>query len=78
MMRYGIPEYRLPREILDDEISYIEELGVEIKTNTPAENIESIFNQGYKAVFLSTGARTSMKLNVPDEDANGIIYCGAW
>ena len=74
MMRYGIPEYRLPREILDDEISYIEELGVEIKTNTPAENIESIFTQGYKAVFLSTGARTSMKLNVPDEDANGIIY----
>ena len=74
MMRYGIPEYRLPRQVLDDEISYIEELGVEIKTNTPVENIESIFNQGYKAVFIGTGARTSLKLDIPDEDAKGIIY----
>ena len=74
MMRYGIPEYRLPKEVLGDEISYIEELGVEIKTNTPVDNIESLFNQGYKAIFLGTGAWTSLKLEIPDEDADGVIH----
>ena len=74
MMRYGIPEYRLPKHVLDDEINYIEELGVEIKTNTPVENLEDIFNQGYKAIFMSTGAWTSQTLNIPDEDAKGVIY----
>ena len=74
MMRYGIPEYRLPKEVLGDEISYIEELGVEIKTNTPVDNIENLFNQGYKAIFLGTGAWTSLKLEIPDEDANGVIH----
>jgi len=62
MMRYGIPEYRLPKQVLDDEINYIEELGVEIKTNTLVESLEEIFNQGYKAIFLSTGAWTSQTL----------------
>ena len=74
MMRYGIPEYRLPKQILDDEISYIEELGVEIKTNTPVTSLEDIFNQGYKAIFLGTGARKSQRLNIPDEDAKGVTY----
>jgi len=74
MMRYGIPEYRLPKHVLDDEISYIEELGVEIKTNTPVESLEDLFNQGYKSIFLSTGAWTSQTLNIPDEGAKGIIY----
>ena len=56
LLRYGIPEYRLPKKVLDNEISYMEELGVEIKTNTPMENLEDIFNQGYEAIFLATGA----------------------
>jgi uncharacterized 2Fe-2S/4Fe-4S cluster protein (DUF4445 family)/thioredoxin reductase len=74
MMRYGIPEYRLPKEVLDDEISYIKELGVEIKTNTPVDSFESLFNQGYKAIFLGTGAWASLELEIPDEDANGVIH----
>ncbi|MEE9419277.1 MAG: ASKHA domain-containing protein, partial [Desulfatiglandaceae bacterium] len=74
MMRYGIPEYRLPRNILDNEISYIEELGVEIKTNRPVKSIEDIFDQGYKAIFLATGAWISQKLDIPDEEAEGVIY----
>jgi len=74
MLRYGIPEYRLPGEMLDNEISYIEELGVEIKTNTPVKKIDEIFNQGFKAVFLATGALVSQRLNITGEDAKGIIY----
>lgn len=73
-LRYGIPEYRLPKEILDNEISYIEELGVEIKTNSPIKDLQNIFDQGYKAVFLAIGCPASMKLGIPNEDAKGVIY----
>jgi len=64
----------LPNEILDNEISYIEELGVEIKTNTPVKELDGLFNQGYKAIFLATGAGTSMKMGIPSEDAKGVIH----
>ncbi|MCP4667655.1 MAG: FAD-dependent oxidoreductase, partial [Deltaproteobacteria bacterium] len=74
MMRYGIPEYRLPKKILDDEIRYIEELGVEIKNNTPVTGTDDLFNQGYKAVFLGLGAGISRKLGIPGEDAEGVIH----
>ncbi len=74
LLRYGIPEHRLPKEILDKEIRYIEELGVEIKINTPVENLGGIFNKGYKAVFLGTGAGTSQKLGIPGENSKGVIH----
>jgi len=47
LLRYGIPDYRLPAEVVDNEVSYIEELGVKIKTNTPVKDLEDVFNQGY-------------------------------
>jgi heterodisulfide reductase subunit A len=74
MLLYGIPEYRLPKRVLDNEISYIQELGVEIKTNTPVTNLEDIFNQGYEAIFLATGAGISQKMGIPNEDAEGVIH----
>jgi heterodisulfide reductase subunit A len=74
LLRYAIPEYRLPNGILDNEISYIEELGVEIKTDTPVENLEDIFNQGYKAVFLGVGLGKSLEMSINGEDAEGVIY----
>ena len=74
MLRYGIPEYRLPREILDSEISYVKELGVEIKTSTPVKNIDEMSRQGYKAVFLAAGAWVSQKMDIPGEDAKGVIH----
>ena len=74
MLRYGIPEYRLNREVLDNEICYIEKLGVEIKTNSPVKSLGEIFDQGYKAIFLGTGAWKSQKMDIPGEDAQGVIY----
>ncbi len=74
LLRYGIPEYRLPKEVVDNEISYIQELGVEIKTNTPVKDLEDTFNKGYKAIFLSTGAGTSQKMGIPNEDVKGVIH----
>jgi heterodisulfide reductase subunit A len=74
LLRSGIPEFRLSRDIVDNEIGYIEELGVDIRTNTPVENLKDVFNQGYKAIFLGTGCPTSLKLDIPNEDAKGVIY----
>lgn len=74
MLRYGIPEYRLPKKVLDNEIGYIEELGVEIMVNTTVKKLDDIFSRGYKAIFLATGAWLSLKLDVPGEDAEGIMY----
>lgn len=74
LLRWGIPDYRLPKEIVDNEISYIEELGVEIKTSSPVKNLGDIFAQGYKAVFLATGAGVSQKMGIPGEGAKGILH----
>lgn len=73
LLRYGIPEYRLPREIIASEISYIEELGVEIETDTTVKSLENVFNQGYQAIFLGTGAGISRKMGIPGENAGGVI-----
>jgi len=74
LLRYGIPEYRLPKEIVDNDVSYIQELGVEIKINTPVKDLGEIFNQGYKAIFLGAGCQESMKLDIPNEEAKGVVY----
>ncbi|HEY78358.1 MAG TPA: FAD-dependent oxidoreductase [Dehalococcoidia bacterium] len=68
LLRYALPKYRLPDEILDDEIHYIEELGVEIKTGTSIKDTKTLFNQGYQAVFLAVGATRSLRLGVEGED----------
>ncbi len=73
LMRYGIPEYRLPRKVLDAEISYIEELGVDIKTNAAVTKLADVFSQGYKAVFVAIGAWMSLKLGVAGEEAEGVF-----
>ena len=73
LLRYGIPEYRLPKEIVDNDISYIQELGVEIKTNTPVKDISILSSQGYKAIFLGAGAWASQKADIPGEDATGVL-----
>jgi len=74
LLRYGIPEYRLPKEVVSNEISYIQELGVEIKTNTPVKALTEIFNEGYKAIFLGTGASLSQKMGIPGENILGVLH----
>ena len=73
-LRYGIPENRLPKEIVDSEMSYIEELGVEIKTNTPIKDLADVLGQGYKAVFLAAGTHLSQKMEIPGEGSEGVAY----
>jgi len=75
MMRVGIPEYRLPRNILRDEIREIEIAGVEIRLNTRVGSLDPLFKQGYQAIFLAIGAHKEMKLGVEGEDSPGVIGC---
>ncbi|MEW6070424.1 MAG: FAD-dependent oxidoreductase, partial [Candidatus Thermoplasmatota archaeon] len=72
MLAVGIPEYRLPKNILKAEIEHIKGLGVEIKTNTKIENLAAL--KGYDAVFIATGAHESRKLNVPGEELKGAVH----
>jgi len=75
MLRVGIPEYRLPKGILRKEIGYIERLGVEIKTNIrigETISLDKICHE-YAAVFIATGAHEGQKLNIPGEDAKGVV-----
>jgi len=76
MLALGIPEYRLPRKILETDLNYIESVGIEIRTNTALGKdftLDSLFNEGYKAVFIATGSHQSVKLNIPGEDAKGVL-----
>jgi formate dehydrogenase (NADP+) beta subunit len=75
MMRVGIPAYRLPRKILDDEVDMIGDLGVEIKTNTRVQSLEALSNDGYQAILVATGAHQGMKLGIEGEDHPGVIEC---
>jgi heterodisulfide reductase subunit A len=77
MLAAGIPEYRLPRAVLDHEIDYICRLGVELKLNTPVgrEGGPSLddLRRDYGAVFLAVGAHGSSRLKVPGEDLPGVF-----
>ncbi|TES90658.1 MAG: NADH-quinone oxidoreductase subunit NuoF, partial [Candidatus Cloacimonadota bacterium] len=76
MLAVGIPEYRLPREILKTDIDYIKSAGVEMQTESELGKdftIEELFNQDYKAVFIATGAHKSLKLGIPNEDVKGVL-----
>jgi heterodisulfide reductase subunit A-like polyferredoxin len=76
MLAVGIPEYRLPKDILNLEIDYIKKKGVEIILNKEFGKditLESLKNEGYHAVFLGVGTHGSRKLAIPGEDHEGVI-----
>jgi heterodisulfide reductase subunit A-like polyferredoxin len=75
MMRYGIPEHRLPRSVIDREIENLKRYGIEIHTNTAIGKditLEELKEHGAKAVFLGPGAWKGLKLRIQGEDAEGV------
>lgn len=72
-MRYGIPEYRLPKEVLAEEIEEIKSVGVDIKPNTKGSSLDELFAQGYNAIFLAIGAHQGAKLNIKGEDGPQVM-----
>ena len=72
---YGIPEFRLPKQIVKKEIDYLKSLGVGIKTNFIAGimvTLKELFQQGYKAVFIGTGAGLPSFMKIPGENLNRV------
>ena len=71
MLRVGVPEYRLPKDVLDEEIQAIVDLGIEVKTGVRIGKeikLTDLFEQGYKAVFMGIGAHRDRKLHIAGED----------
>lgn len=75
MIRYGIPEYRLPHDVLDAEVAEIVAAGVEIRTQTKIESLDELFVQGFDVIFLALGAHRGAKLGIPGEEEIGILDC---
>jgi formate dehydrogenase major subunit len=78
MLRYGIPEYRLPKKVLDWEIEGIIQLGVTVQKNVRWGRdfkVESLRSEGYEAFFLAIGAWAVHKLGIPGEELGG-VYSG--
>ena len=76
MLRVGIPQYRLPREVLKKEIDNILRLGVELKLNSALGKdftLDDLSDQGYKAVFLGIGCHEGRALGIPGEDLKGVM-----
>jgi len=77
MLRKCIPEYRLPRQILDKEIQLIKDLGVEIRTGVSVGKdlgFEDLWKDGFRAVFIGTGAHKSQKLKVEGAELKSVIH----
>jgi glutamate synthase (NADPH/NADH) small chain len=75
VLMYGIPEFRLPKEIVQAEVDFVSSLGVEVKLDSVIGRIstlDELLADGYHAVFLGTGAGLPMFLNIPGENLNGV------
>jgi len=76
VLAYGIPEFRLPREIIASEIEYIQRLGVKFEYNVVVGvtvTLDELFAEGYDAIFIGTGAGLPKMLNVPGENLIGVF-----
>lgn len=76
VLMYGIPEFRLPKEVVRQEIDYIKKLGVEVQVNSVVGKTltidELLEEEGYDAVFIGTGAGLPNFMNIPGENLNGV------
>ena len=79
MLGLAIPEFRLPRGVIQEEIAYIESCGVEIRYNSPIDakhTVNDLMNEGYRAVFIAAGAQASRRIGIPGEEEGleGLAY----
>ena len=75
MLRYAIPEYRLPPGVLDMEIKDIEAAGVKIKTTAWIDSIDPLMKEGYDAVLIAVGTHEGVRLKIPGAKGDGVLAC---
>jgi len=73
MLRVGIPQYRLPRQVLDTEVQRLTQMGVEIRLSTKVVSLDLLFDLGYKAIFITIGAHQSLRMGIEGEESPGVI-----
>ena len=81
VLRYGIPEFRLPNDIVDIEIEGLRKMGVKFETNCiigKTISQEDLREEGYKAIFVGSGAGLPNFMNIPGENLNGIMSCNEY
>ncbi len=77
LMRSNIPSFRLPADVLNEEIDYITDMGVDLRLNHPIKSMKALLKEGYDAVFVGTGAPKGKELNVPGrEEGTANIHIG--
>ncbi|MGE5223482.1 MAG: FAD-dependent oxidoreductase, partial [Omnitrophica WOR_2 bacterium] len=73
MLRLGVPEYRLPSEIVEREVQDIIDLGVDLRLNHRVDNIDDVFAEGFEAVLIAVGAHEGIRLRIPGADLDGVL-----
>ena len=76
LMRYNIPAFRLPAEVLDEEIDYILDIGADIHYNTRIDSMKELLKEGYDAIFVGTGAPRGKELKLPGRYDSENIHIG--
>ena len=79
MLGIAVPEFRLPRQVIEEEIAYIENAGVKICYNSPIDanhTVNDLMKEGFNAVFIASGAQASKHIGIPgeDEESEGLYY----
>jgi len=79
MLGLAIPEFRLPRKVIQEEVEYIESCGVEILYNSPIDathTVDDLIKEGYSAVYIAAGAQSSRRIGIPGEEEGleGLFY----
>ena len=73
MLRVGVPEYRLPTEIIEREIQDILDLGIELRLNTTVNDMDVLFEEGFESVLIAVGAHEGIRLPIPGADLEGVL-----
>jgi len=76
LMRTNIPQFRLPPKVLDEEIGYILDIGVDLKLDHPIDSMKELLDEGYDAVFVGTGAPRGKNLDLPGRHGSENIHIG--
>jgi formate dehydrogenase beta subunit len=76
LMRTNIPQFRLPPKVLDEEIGYILDIGVDLKLDHPVDSMKELLDEGYDAVFVGTGAPRGKNLDIPGRYESENIHIG--
>jgi len=73
MLRLGVPEYRLPTEIIEREVQDIIDLGVDLRLNHRVDDLDELFELGFQAVLIAVGAHEGVRLPIPGSQLDGVI-----